>query len=185
MIFKQYCVIYCVKGLWKVNKNTQCIQDTIKSFKYLMISWIIVWPVEWSAWITRQLAWKTLLTRRYLGKWLNVIRSSILEKHGNNTDIGVKYPYSERSPSLKAGVTLTIFKSSGNISFSGDKSDINVKETYSSPNRFLTTLKLILLQPQHLGRCSLSVSLFLRNSSALSKLALLNSCVVCNGNNDT
>ena len=81
-----------------------------------------------------------------MGKRLNVIRSSVLEKHGN-TDIGVKYPYSERSPPLKTGVTLTIFESSGNISFSGDKSNINFKETYISPNYFSTTLKLILLQP--------------------------------------
>ena len=147
MIFKQYCVIYCVKGLWKVNKNTQCIQVTIKSFKYLMISWIIEWPVEWLTWKTRLFGLKILLTRRYLGKWLNVISSSILEKHGN-TDIGVKYPYSEWTPPLKTGVTLKIFMSSGNNSFSGDKSNINFKETYSSPNNFLTTLKLILLQPQ-------------------------------------
>ena len=41
-----------------------------------------------------------------------------------------------------------IFMLSGNNSFSGDKSNINFKETYSSPNHFLTTLKLILLQPQ-------------------------------------
>ena len=82
----------------------------------------------------------------------------------------------ERSPPLKTGATLTIFESSGNISFSGDKSNINFKETYNSPKHFSTTLKLILLQLQHLGRCTFS--LFLRNSSALSKIALLNSCVV-------
>ena len=70
-----------------------------------------------------------------------------MEKHGN-TGIGVKYPYSEWTPPLKTGVTLKIFMSSGNNSFSGDKSNINFKETYSSPNNFLTTLKLILLQPQ-------------------------------------
>ena len=105
----------------------------------------------------------------------------ILEKHGNN-DIGVRDPYSERSPPLKTGVTLTIFKSS-DTSFSGDKSNNKFKETYSSPKHFLTTLKLILLQSQHLGRCPLSASLFLRNSPVLSKIALLNSCVMCNGNN--
>ena len=59
---------------------------------------------------------KNLVTRRYFGKRLNVICSSILEKHGNN-HIGVKYPYSERSSHLKTGVTLTIFESSGNISY--------------------------------------------------------------------
>ena len=149
-----------------------------------MTIWIIEWPVEWSSWKTKLFRLKILLTRRYLGKRLNVIRSSILEKHGNS-DTGVKYPYSERSPPLKTGVTLTIFESSGNISFSGDKSNLNFKETYSSPKHFSTTLKLILLQPQHLGRCSLSVSLFLGNISALSKIALLNSCVMCNVNNDT
>ena len=138
-------VIYCVKGSWKANKNTQSIQVTIKSFKYLMISWIIEWPVEWLTWKTRLFGLKILLTRRYLGKWWNVIRSSILEKHGN-TDIGVKYPYSERTPPLKTGVTRKIFKSPGKISISGDKSNINFKETNSSPNHFLTTLKLILLQ---------------------------------------
>ena len=109
---------------------------------------------------------------KVFGKWLNVICSSILQKHRNN-DIGVKYPYSEWSPPLKTGVTLTIFKSSGNISFSSDKSNINFKEVYSSPKHFLATLKLILLQPQHLGRCSLSVRPFLRNSSGLSKIILL------------
>ena len=137
-----------------------------------------------SSFLTRLFGLKILLNRRYLGKRLNIIRSSILEKHGN-TDIGIKYPYSERSPSLKTGVTLKIFKSSGNISFSGDKSNINFKEEYSSPNHFLTTLKPILLLPQHLGKCFLSVSLFLRNSLVLSRIALLNSCVMCNGNNDT
>ena len=93
-------------------------------------------------------------------KRLNVMPLSILGKHGN-TDIGVKYPYLERSSPLKTAVTLTIFKSSGNISISSDKSNIYFKETYSSPKHFLTTLKLILLQPQHVGRCSFSVSLFL------------------------
>ena len=75
------------------------------------------------------------------------MRSSIVEKHGN-TDIGVKYPYSEWSPPLKTGATLKIFKSSGNISFSGDKWNINFKETYSLQNHFLTTLKLTLLLPR-------------------------------------
>ena len=121
---------------------------------------------------------KNLVTRRYFGKRLNVICSSILEKHGN-TDNGVKYPFSERSSHLKTGVTLTIFASSGNIS------NINFKETFSSPKHFSITLKVILLQPQHLGRCSLPISLFLRNGSALSKIALLKSCVMCNGNSDT
>ena len=46
----------------------------------------------------------------------------------------------ERSPPLKTGATLTIFESSGNISFSGDKSNINFKETYNSPKHFSTTL---------------------------------------------
>ena len=119
-----------------------------------------------TVWIKNFAYWKVF------GKRFNVIRSSILEKHGN-TDIGVKYPYSEQSPLLKTGVTLTIFKSSGNISLSSDTSNINFKKIYSSPKHFLTTLKLISLQPQHLGRCSLSVSLFLRNSSALSKVTPL------------
>ena len=88
-----------------------------------------------------------------------------------------QYPYSALSPPLKTVVTLTIFKSSGNISISSDKSNINFKEAYNSPKRFSTTLKLILLQPQHLGRCSLSVSLFLPNDLVLSKIALLNSYV--------
>ena len=135
-------MIYCVKGLWKVNKHTQCIQVTIKSFKYLMTSWIMEWPVEWSTWKTKLFGLKILLTQRYLGKRLNIICSSIFEKHGNN-DIGVKYPYSEWSPPLKTGVNLMIFKSSGNISFSSDKSNINFKEAYSSPKHSLTTLKLI------------------------------------------
>ena len=69
-------------------------------------------------------------------KQLNVIRLSILEKHGN-TDIGVKYPYFERSSPLKTAVTLMIFKSSGNISISSDKSNINFKETYSSPKHLV------------------------------------------------
>ena len=42
--------------------------------------------------------------------------------------ISNKYPYSEWSPPLKTGVTLTIFESSDNISFSGDKSNINLKK---------------------------------------------------------
>ena len=133
-----------------------------------MTSWLIECPVEWSTWKTKLFGSKILLTRRYLGKWLNVICSSISEMHGN-TNIGVKYPYSERSPTLKTAVTLMIFKSSGNISLSSDKSNINFKETYSSP-KHLTTLKLILLQPHHLGRCFLSVLLFMWNSPALSKI---------------
>ena len=120
-----------------------------KKTVYLMTIWIIEWPVEWSAWKTKLFRLKILLTRRYLGKRLNLIRSSILEKHGS-TGIGVKYPYSERSPPLKTGLTLAIFESSGSISFSIDKSNINLKETYSSPKHFSTTLKLIFLQPQHL-----------------------------------
>ena len=106
-----------------------------------MTIWIIEWPVEWSAWKTKLFRLKILLTRRYLGKRLNLIRSSILEKHGS-TGIGVKYPYSERSPPLKTGLTLAIFESSGSISFSIDKSNINFKETYSSPKHFSTTLNL-------------------------------------------
>ena len=74
-----------------------------------------------------------MLTQRYLGKRLNIICSSIFEKHGNT----------DRSPPLKTGVNLTIFKSPGNISFSSDKSNINFKEAYSSPKHSLTTLKLI------------------------------------------
>ena len=166
----------CVKGLWKVNKHAQCIQVTIKSFTFLMTSWIMKWPAECSTWKTKLFELKILLTRLYLEKRLNVTCSSILEKH-RNTDIGVKYPYSALSPPLKTVVTLTIFKSSGNISISSDKSNINFKEAYNSPKRFSTTLKLILLQPQHLGRCSLSVSLFLPNDLVLSKIALLNSYV--------
>ena len=113
--------------LWKINKHTQCIQVTIKSFKHLMTSWIIEWLVEWSTWRTKLFGLKILLTQRYLGKQLSIIRSGILEKHGN-TDIGVKYPYSERSLPLKTRVTLTISESSCNISFSGDKSNINFKK---------------------------------------------------------
>ena len=79
--------------------------------------------------LKNQTVWiKNFAYSNVFGKRLNLIRSSILEKHGN-TDISVKYPYSERSPPLKTGVALTIFKSSGNISFSSDKSKINFKET--------------------------------------------------------
>ena len=93
--------------------------------------------------LKNQTVWiKNFAYSNVFGKRLNLIRSSILEKHGN-TDISVKYPYSERSPPLKTGVALTIFKSSGNISFSSDKSNINFKEAYSSPKHSLTTLKLI------------------------------------------
>ena len=155
-----------------------------KKTVYLMTIWIIEWSVKCSAWKTKLFRLKILLTQRCLRKQVKIICSSILEKHGS-TDIGVKYPYSEQWPPLKTGVTLTLFMSSDNISFSSDKSSINFKETYSSPKHFSTALKLTLLQPQHLGRCTLSVSLFQRNSSVSSKIALLNSCVMCNGNNDT
>ena len=96
---------------------------------------------------------------KVFGKMTKRNKSSILAKH-RNTDIVVKYPYSEQSPPLKTGVTLKIFKSSGNISFPGDKSNINFKETYSSPNHFLTTLKLILLQPHVfcMSHCSCEIA---------------------------
>ena len=94
-----------------------------------------------TVWITNfaysKVFWKAIKdnTFKYFGK-----------QYFGKTDIGVKYPYSERSPPLKTGVTLTTFKSSGIIYFSSDKSNINFKETYSSLKHFLTTSKLILLQ---------------------------------------
>ena len=98
---------------------------------------------SWMVNLKNQTIWiKNFAYSKYLGKRLNIICSSIFEKHGN-TYIGVKYPYSEWSPPLKTGVNLTIFKSSGNISFSSDQSNINFKEAYSSPKHSLTTLKLI------------------------------------------
>ena len=76
-----------------------------------------------------QTVWiKNFAYLKVFGKQLNVIRSSILVNHGN-AYVNVKYPYSERSPPLRTGVPLTTFKSSSNISFSSDKSNINFKET--------------------------------------------------------
>ena len=86
---------------------------------------------SWMVNLKNQTIWiKNFAYSKHLGKRLNIICSSIFEKYGN-TDIGVKYPYSEWSPPLKRGVTLKIFKSSANISLSGDKSNITFKETYS------------------------------------------------------
>ena len=133
-------MIYCVKGLWKVNKHTQCIQVTIKSFKYLMASWMVN--------VKNQTVWtKNFAYSKVFGKAIkhNTFKY-FWKQYFGKTDIVVKYPYSERSPPLKAGVTLTMFKSPGIISFSNDKTNINFKETYSSLKHFLTTSKLILLQ---------------------------------------
>ena len=61
--------------------------------------------------LKNQTVWiKYFAYSKIFGKRLNVIRSNSLEKHGN-TDISVKHPYSEQSPTLKTGVPLKIFKS--------------------------------------------------------------------------
>ena len=44
---------------------------------------------------------------------------------------------------LKTGLNLATFKSSGNIIFSSDKSNVNSKESYSSPKHFLGTLNIV------------------------------------------
>ena len=49
----------------------------------------------------------------------------------------------KRSPHLKTGLNLAIFKSSGNIIFPSDKSNVNSKESYSSPKHTLATLNIV------------------------------------------
>ena len=66
----------------------------------------------------------------------------MLEKHGS-TDIGLWFPTLERSPPLKTLLNLAIFKSSGKMIFSRDKSNVNFKESYSSPKHFLTRLNIV------------------------------------------
>ena len=49
----------------------------------------------------------------------------------------------KRSPPLKTGLNPAIFKSSGNIVFSSDKSIVNSKKSYNSPKHFSATLNIV------------------------------------------
>ena len=68
-----------------------------------------------------------------------MIRSSILEKHGS-TETGLYLLKLLLSPDLYTGVTFAIFKLSGNIQFSNDKSNICFSGVHNSPKHLLTTL---------------------------------------------
>ena len=66
----------------------------------------------------------------------------MLEKHGS-TDIDLHFPNLERSPPLKTGLNIAVFKPSGKIIFSSDKSNVNFKEPYNSTKKFLATSNIV------------------------------------------
>ena len=68
---------------------------------------------------------------------LYILRSHVLEKHGS-TDIGIVFQ-------SRTVTTSSNFQVIREDSFTNDNSNINFKESYTSPKRFFTTLKLISL----------------------------------------
>ena len=68
-----------------------------------------------------------------------MIPSNILEKH-ESTETGLQLLKLQLSPALYKGVTLAIFKLSGNIPFSNDDSNICFSGVPKSPKHLLTTI---------------------------------------------